>query len=86
MWNAIFSYELVVWLAKEYPKDVSFDSFGAPEERLSSVISSLLPLSLKEQYTDGETENTISWMQEIAGKINASNLISTSIVLQGPIK
>ncbi len=66
--NATFSFELVVWLAKEYPKHVIFDSFGASEDRLSSIISSLLPLSLKENYTDGEYENTITWLQDVAGK------------------
>lgn len=66
--NAAFSYELVVWLAREYPKHVSFDAFGAAEEKVISVISALLPLSLKEHYIDGLSKDTLSWIEEIAGK------------------
>ena len=72
--TATFSYNLVVWLSKEYPKHIYFDSFGAADDLINSVISSLLPLSLKEHFSDGKTENVISWMEETAGKDRRNQL------------
>lgn len=72
--TATFSYTLVVWLSKEYPKHIYFDSFGATEDLINSVISSLLPLSLKEHFSDEKTESFISWMEEIAGKDKRNQL------------
>ena len=34
----------------------------------------MLPLSLKEHFSDGKNENVISWMEEIAGKDKRNQL------------
>jgi hypothetical protein len=65
---ATFTYELLVWLIKEYPQHVYLDSFGATEENASAIIGALLPLPLKENFTDGESGSVDLWMEGIAGK------------------
>lgn len=71
---AMFSYELLMWLTKEFPNDVYLDSFGATEEKMAAVLGALLPDALLEHFNEGEHPSSLIWLEELAGKDSRKQL------------
>jgi hypothetical protein len=60
--KACFSFELIEWLLHEYPNAITLDSFGSDPELVYTLLSPLLPATLREHFNEGGYETVEQWL------------------------
>ena len=72
---AAFGFEIVKWLRKKYPNDVSLSSFEADEGTIQSILSAVMPKVESEILQDGNSDWK-SWLKFKKGKDMLDKLIA----------
>ena len=72
---AAFGFEIVKWLRKKYPNDVSLSSFEADEGTIQSILSAVMPKVESEILQDGNSDWKL-WLKFKKGKDMLDKLIA----------
>src|SRR5438045_1631664 len=65
--SAAFSFEIVKWLGKRFPKDITLGSFESDDAQLQSILSVVMPKVESEIMQDGNADWR-SWLKVSARK------------------
>ncbi|MBL0097959.1 MAG: hypothetical protein IPP46_16795 [Bacteroidetes bacterium] len=76
--KACFSFELIEWLLHKYPNSLTLDSFGSDPELVFTLISPLLPASLREHFNEGGYETVEQWLTFTVSKNRYEQLLFIS--------
>ena len=72
---AAFGFEIVKWLRKKYPNEVSLSSFEADEGTIQSILSAVMPKVESEILQDGNSDWKL-WLKFKKGKDMLDKLIA----------
>ena len=66
--QAAVSFELVNWLVKTYPEQVTLDSIGAGAEEACGIVSTLLPWQQREDFNEGAYASLEDWLDKAVSR------------------